>query len=653
MSGLAAILHLSGEPVAVEQLAGMTNALAHRGPDGVGHWVRDAVGLGHSMFHTTPESKRETQPLLDVAGRLCLILDGRVDNRAELRSAIVAAGIMPRDDTDAELILQAYACWGESCVERIIGEWAFVLWDDRRRRLVFARDPVGVRQLLYYRQDGRLLIATEPAGIFGYRGLPREVNRRVLGQYLNDNWKEFIETLDAGVRRLPGGHVAVLADGALTMRRYWPGDWGETIRYKRSAEYAEHFRDLFAQVVTDYLRAAGPVGILLSGGLDSSSLACMADDLMRRQGGAFPTVEALSVVYPGLECDESVYRDAAADSLRMTAHRLAFGEHPLSTASLDRAAEFPDILFDPSVMAPILIYTERARERGMRVLLDGIGGDELFAALPTWSLPDILRRGDLPGLYRQLRAARDYTGHSLPRLFLESSVGPLLPEPLKGMAKRLRPRPEVHHREQLGSWIAPEFAARWRLEDYLSGSPSPLPPTKSIAKQHLYRLFTASYNVIFALEFNDWALARLGFEKRHPYFDRRLVEFCLRIPEEERAGGEIGKYLLRRAMADLLPPRIALRQDKVTFDCLSEQQLNLRQRRAVDIIFQSLCLEREGVLVRGEAQRLLADYRAGYAPAGYPAGAILSIELWMRSNHFSGEFHGCQEEEGLSVAKTG
>ena len=644
MSGIVALVHIDGAPVRPDQLAGMTGALAHRGPDGTGHWTHGPVGLGQCMFHTTPESLHETQPLLDASGRLCLVVDGRVDNRRELRAAIVRAGGAVRDDTDAELILQAYACWGEVCVERMIGEWAFVLWDDVRQRLVFARDPAGIRQLLYYLQDGLLLIATEPAGIFGFPGLEREVNWRVLGQYVNDTWTEHVQTLDAGVLRLPGGHVAVFVDGALSMRRYWPGDLSREIRYKREEEYAEHYRELFAEVVADQLRSPTTVGIYLSGGLDSSSIACMADDLVRRRGDDFPTVETLSMVYPGLECDESDYLDAVTDVLHLPSHRLANGIDSDRIAPLELAADWPDILYNPAMMVDNFVCVEWVRPRGMRVLLDGIGGDENFSAMPWWTLADTLRSGDAFDLYRKLQYAQDYTGKSMLRLFLESAVGPLLPEAMKHVVKRARPQPKVSAPYRLGDWIDPDFATRWQIEEHLIAPSRPVPPLKSISKQHLYRLFTASYNMIFALEWNDWALTRFGIELRHPFLDRRLLDYCLLIPEEARAGGEIGKHLLREAMRDLLPVAIYERKGKVIFNTLQDQLFNKRQRQAVDAIFADLRLEREGVLTKGAGQRLLADYRGGVAEAEYPVSAILSIELWFRSNHTPGGYHEHRQE---------
>src|SRR6266852_1652272 len=138
MSGLAGIYNLDGRPVDPALLRRMTERIAHRGPDGSGYWIDGPVGLGHRMLHTTPESLQEKQPLLDETGKLCLVFDGRVDNREELKEALTAKGARLRTDTDVEIVLRAYECWGEECLKRIIGDFAFVIWDRRHHQLFCA-----------------------------------------------------------------------------------------------------------------------------------------------------------------------------------------------------------------------------------------------------------------------------------------------------------------------------------------------------------------------------------------------------------------------------------------------------------------------------------------------------------------------------------
>ena len=180
MSGIAGIFNLDGRPVDRELLGRMTDVIAYRGPDRGGIWSDGPVGLGHRMLCTTPESLRETQPLRDERADLCLVLDGRVDNRDELRGALLARGARPRDDTDAELVLRAYEVWGEECPKHIIGDFAFAVWDGRRRQLFCARDAIGVRPFFYHLNGQTFMFGTEVRQFFEdptVRRRPNEIGR--------------------------------------------------------------------------------------------------------------------------------------------------------------------------------------------------------------------------------------------------------------------------------------------------------------------------------------------------------------------------------------------------------------------------------------------------------------------------------------------
>ena len=175
MSGIAGIFNRDGRPVDPDLLARMTDAIAHRGPDGAGHWADGAVGFGHQMLCTAPESLHEQQPWRDETGQLCLVLDGRVDNRAELQRALAAAGAHLGEDTDAELVLQSYEVWGEACPKRIIGDFAFAIWDARKQQLFCARDFLGIKPFYYYADERTFLDVVVPrSGEFcSWRGFVR------------------------------------------------------------------------------------------------------------------------------------------------------------------------------------------------------------------------------------------------------------------------------------------------------------------------------------------------------------------------------------------------------------------------------------------------------------------------------------------------
>jgi asparagine synthase (glutamine-hydrolysing) len=185
VSGLAGVYDLHGRAVDITLLRAMTAAVAHRGPDGKGYWTDGPVGLGHRISRTTPESLGEKQPLLDESETLCLVLDGRVDNRAQLAAWLRAAGVHLRTDTDAELVLQSYALWEDGCASRIVGDFAFAIWDRWRRRLFCARDPLGIRPFYYCARSQTFLWGSELRQLLDNIPVGPELNEGVVGEYLS------------------------------------------------------------------------------------------------------------------------------------------------------------------------------------------------------------------------------------------------------------------------------------------------------------------------------------------------------------------------------------------------------------------------------------------------------------------------------------
>src|SRR2546425_624531 len=261
----------------------MLARLEHRGPDGTGAWREGPVALGHGMLHTTPESLREQQPLVGTRGDLVLAADARIDNRGELCSLLPA----PSDATDAELILAAYERWGEHCPEHLLGDFAFAIWDGRTERLFCARDHFGVKPLYYHHRPGRLFaFASEIKGLLALADIPRRLNETRVAAYLVPLFEDKEVTFYEEILRLPPAHrLTVNRDGART-ERYWALDPGHELRLGSDEAYAEAFRELFTDAVRCRLRSAFPVGAMLSGGLDSSSIVCVARRLVAADGGA-------------------------------------------------------------------------------------------------------------------------------------------------------------------------------------------------------------------------------------------------------------------------------------------------------------------------------------------------------------------------------
>lgn len=261
----------------------MAACLAHRGTDGMGLWCEGPVGLGHRMRWTTPESLHETLPFSRPSEKRAITADARLDNRDELSASL---NVSDRAVSDSTLILLAYDRWGDACPERLLGDFAFVIWDGRREALLCARDPMGVKPLYYHHQPNRLFaFASEIKALLCLAEIPRRLNEQRVADYLVPILEDMEATFFRDIVRLPPGHRLLLDSRGLALQRYWSLDPAREVRLDSDEAYAEAFRTLFTDAVRARLRSAYPVGSLLSGGLDSSSITCAARSLIATNGG--------------------------------------------------------------------------------------------------------------------------------------------------------------------------------------------------------------------------------------------------------------------------------------------------------------------------------------------------------------------------------
>ena len=277
MSGIVGSYNLNGKPAEPTMIRRMTDRLAHRGPDGLTCWLDGLVSLGHAMLQTTPESLFERQPLCE--GSLCLTLDGRIDNRDELRTTLESHGATMRSDTDAELVLRAYQHWGNECPMHLIGDFAFAIWDATKHELFCARDQMGIRPFYYFVNDRTFLFASELRPLLDHAEVQPGLNEGMIGEYLTCQITSQEETLYRHLCRLPPGHCLVVSPGRFRMTRYWGFDSSKELHYGNDEAYRDHFLALLTESVRCRLRSHKPVGCYLSGGLDSSSILCLAASL--------------------------------------------------------------------------------------------------------------------------------------------------------------------------------------------------------------------------------------------------------------------------------------------------------------------------------------------------------------------------------------
>ncbi len=632
MSGIAGIFYLDGHPVAPALVKRMTDAIARRGIDEAGHWVQGPVGLGHRMLHTTPESLRETQPFASETGDLCLTLDGRVDNREELRAALTAKGAALRTETDAEMVLRAYECWGEDCPSRIIGDFAFAIWDSPKRQLFCARDALGVRPFYYYRGDTFLAFASDPAALFALPEVARRPNLDALADYLLNNFFDSEPTEFERLFRLRPAHALTISERRFECRQYWDVDPNRTLKLARPEEYQEAFLEVFTRALTSQLRSIGRVGVIFSGGLDSSSILCLIEDLKAR-GQVTANLRGYSVVFDGQTYDESHYMRSVQERWGTEIHWYR-PQPPSPLWGLPEACRTDaQPLGTPLAYIPQSVLCAAGSE-GTRVVLGGLGGDDFMDA-PVALGAELLRAGHPIQAWRYAAALAKFHSVSFSRAAHHAVFLPLramlVPRFLRRAYRAVRPRPAFE-------WMREPHAraARERLTSepwYLRGR-----RFRNAGRRSAYNAIHSGHRVQ-PVEFWDRLAAASGaIEVRQPFCDRRLVELATAIPDYEMVRGGEPKGLLRAALGSRLPDPIRKRNDKADFATLINQRLIFNDYRAAKALLGAvpLELERLGLVAGDKARKAYDTYRSRYTSRLTAKEAVdriwelLSLEAWAR-----------------------
>jgi asparagine synthase (glutamine-hydrolysing) len=624
MSGIAGIYYLDGRPVERTDVERMVDSIAHRGPDGSGVWTDGSVGLGHRMLWTTPESLHEKLPLTNKTGDFTITADARIDNRDELFSTLNFNGRPRETIADSELILAAYEKWGEQCPEKLLGDFSFAIWDKRNQKIYCARDPIGIKPFYYYFKEGKFRWSSEPKAIFEDKAISKEPNLPLICLYLLNRFDEREETLYKDVYRLPPSHFMVFENGQLRKGQYWDVDPNYSIRYKTDEEYSEHFLSLFKDAVKVRLRSHGPVGALLSGGLDSSSIVCTAAKLY--QDGVIPNngFETYSIVFDTFPCDERTYIDEVVRKWEVQANYFTYEDH-INSIDFEQANNYPDVGYVPTLLMITPIFSFMM-EKGIRIILDGIGGDELLA-VDYSHLSDLMMQRNFRKLIIQLRNDSAVSSCSPYYLFFNYCLKPLIPQPIKIIIKQvLKP----FRRNGIPSWINISFLRRARVNEQLK---NPICHNRFLTRsqQRIYEGLRYGWNCT-VLEIGEIFINHFGIEIRRPFFDRRVIEFLIAVPEEQRWYGEWPKAILRHSMRQILPESIRGRKDKPNFSSIFDQELKYRQSDKLDTLLQTSILAKFGVIHPERTKQLFENYRNARTVKGIQntLETIVLLELFCR-----------------------
>ncbi len=616
------MFRLDGRPAERAVLERMSESLIHRGPDADGVYLAGSVGLGFRRLSILDLSPAANQPMANEDKSLVLIFNGEIFNYVELREELAAKGHRFRSSGDTEVLLHAYQEWGRECLPRLNGMWAFVVHDRRRGVLFGARDRFGVKPLYRYRNASVVCVASEIKAIRASGTYSDAVDWERASNFLYlGRLDDGDETLYAGISQVPAGTAfEVDRAGRVSEWRYWSLDHVPAVE---TSDPVAAFRDLFEDSVRLRMRSDVPVGVSLSGGLDSSSIICAADRARRPVGGT-GAQPVLAFCYMAPEFDESVYIN---DVLAQTGADL----QRLETNPKDLWERLPEVLWyhdEPvhSMTAVVGFELMRLASRhGIRVILNGQGADEMAAGYFSYFRDywrELLTKGQVQRAWREMR---DYAGtheQSFGKLLLETveSAGQWQ---LSGLSAYRKLGIWRRRRAMEGDpWFRPELSERNSPESAAVRRQAGLDAAlkRSVSRMHLP----------LYLRVEDRNSMAHSVEARLPFLDYRLVSLLFKLGAEWKLRGGANKFVLREAMRGRIPESVRIRKDKMGFPTPTKKWLAAELYAPVRELLAGREVRERGIYDPAAMLRDLEAHRRGEKDVSERVFRVVQFELWVR-----------------------
>ncbi|MGH9775348.1 MAG: asparagine synthase (glutamine-hydrolyzing) [Candidatus Acidiferrales bacterium] len=617
MCGICGQLNLSGEPVAQAVIESMMATIRHRGPDSQGLFVHGPVGLGHLRLSIIDLSDAGRQPMKSRDGSKWIIFNGEIYNYAELRRALELKGESFRSSSDTEVLLRLYERLGPACLEKLEGMFAFAVWDDSARTLFLARDRIGVKPLYYFLDDRALIFASEIKGILANPAVPRRVHLPGLFTYFTFGHSMAPDTMYAGIQKLLPGHYLFCANGATHITKYWDLHENAPLRLSEGKE-AEIVCHLLDRAVCSHMVSDVPVGVFLSGGMDSSAVVAFMSRASTKPVNTFSIGFDVGGAFNELE-------DA-----RKVARQFSSQHHEKIVTGLDverlleRLVYHYDEPFADAANLPTFIVSEFARKQ-VKVALSGDGADEVF------------------GGYRRYCAQVASLGfQKLPAFLRNAALEKLIPRQprFRRLQKIFETMPIADDAMRYGTWLAcfteeekaelfdPDFAALLQEHDVywshrLHYNRFPKWDTVNrILYTDLKTWLPDTY-----LEKLDKAAMACSLEGRVPFLDHRLVEYLFRLPGRWKVRGRSTKLLLKKSLEGTLP-RALLHKPKHGFTVPLDEWFRGRLKGFLrDVLFDA-SPHAHAFLNRKRLDEMFEQHMSGERNYGTQLWTVLNFDLW-------------------------
>ena len=613
MSVQAGIWNFDGRPVEGKHVDDVSRFLEPQGPDAESRYVDGSVALLYRPFHTTAESRREKQPYFSNRG-FVLTWDGRLDNRRALIEEL--GSDLEANPPDVAIVAAAFDRWERDCFRRLIGDWAVAIWKHEERELYFASDYMAIRHIFYSLRRDRIWWSTDLGSLVLLSNDKFHIDDDYIAGYLAHNPEAHL-TPYLEIRQVPPGQFVRVRNGKAEVDRFWRFDPKSRIRYKTDAEYEEHFRHVFRQSVRRRLRSDSPTLGELSGGLDSSSIVCMADDILAKEGAETPRLDTLSY-YDKTEPsgdDWTYFRKVEGKRGRAGTHidGSRLGTSPASLACTEFCPLPGGLGFGQT------LDTERAdavRRGGYRAVLSGVGGDEFTGGIPDprAHLADLIVQGKFVSLARQLTAWSLVKRRPWVQLLWQSAID-VLPASLgQYFVKEAKIEP----------WIQQAFAKRTRLLIRQLGGDEHFGLWLPTRRSYISGVLAMANNVAKSMP-----TTQVPEETRYPFLDQDLIEFVLSIPAQQMLRPGERRSLMRRSLSGIVPQEILSRRTK-----------QVGQRTPILVlekfwdelqnIFQMSLSARLGYIHEAHLLKTINDTRAGKETPMVRVLWTISLEYWLR-----------------------
>jgi asparagine synthase (glutamine-hydrolysing) len=607
-----------------ELLRAMCERMVHRGPDSEGTFVSSGVALGMRRLAIIDLITGE-QPVFNEDRSVAVILNGEIYNYRELRSDLEKRGHAFRSASDTEVLPHLYEEYGDGMIGKLNGMFAFALWDSRRRRLLIARDRFGEKPLYWGVFDNTLLFASEPKVLLAHPSVKPALNLQALRQYLSFDYVPAPLSIYEGINKLPAAHKLTLVDGRVDVERYWQLSYKTAEPVPAEAEAAEQLRELLADAVRMRLVSDVPLGVLLSGGVDSSSIAALA------VAASSEAVKTFSISFAEASFDESAYARQVAKFLGTDHHEERLSANLAANLVSEIGAWMDEPFSDPSLVPTYLL--SRFTRKHVTVALGGDGGDELFAGYP---------------MYAGLRWAEIYK--RLPASIRGAIIEPLvrlMPVKTKNLSfdyKALRfvtgakYDTVARHHVWFGSFT-PEEQTQLLTRETLAASDGEIyADARLIADEcdnedlvtRMQSVDTRLYLAEDILTKVDRASMAVSLEVRAPFLDPRVAEFAASLPCNYKLRGQKTKYILKKAVKEMLPPFVT-RRPKKGFGVPVAEWLKEKLRPLARDLLSPARVRRAGVFNANYVARLQDEHERGIANHRKLLWTLLMFELWHES----------------------